>query len=163
ERIALAATDAAAWVDHVPEWLAGGDALFECIVPLVEWDSPTVPMYDRMVETPRLNGSLRHEARPRGVQQMRKLLSGPYDLEFTGVGANLYRDGRDSVAWHGDRVARDLEADCYVAIVSLGGRRKFLMRPKGGGKSLRFDLASGDLLVMGGSCQRTWEHCVPKV
>jgi alkylated DNA repair dioxygenase AlkB len=92
---------------------------------------------------------------------MRTALSGRYGIAFTGVGANLYRDGRDSVAWHGDRVARDLQ-EALVAIVSLGGRRRFLLRPKGGGRSVRYDPGPGDLLVMGGSCQRTWQHSVPK-
>jgi alkylated DNA repair dioxygenase AlkB len=92
---------------------------------------------------------------------MRAALSDRYGVRFTGVGLNLYRDGRDSVAWHGDRVARELP-DAVVAIVSLGGPRRFLLRPKGGGHSVRFDLCSGDLLVMGGSCQRTWQHSVPK-
>ncbi len=162
-RVPLPTHDGEAWVDHVPEWLAGGDELFERVVRLVEWNAPTVHMYERTLEQPRLSGSLRIAGRPPVIDDMRKLLSARYDVEFTGVGANLYRDGNDSVAWHGDRVARDLPVDCCVAVLSLGGRRTFLMRPKGGGNSIRFDLGSGDLLVMGGSCQRTWEHCVPKV
>ena len=151
-----------AWVDHVPGWIAGGDEVFATVRPLVEWDSPVVPMYDRMVETPRLNGALPKERRPPIVEDMRRALSKRYRQRFRSVGANLYRDGRDSVAWHGDRVARDLP-EAVIAVLSLGGRRRFLLRPKGGGPSLRFELHSGDLLVMGGSCQRTWDHCVPKV
>jgi alkylated DNA repair dioxygenase AlkB len=53
--------------------------------------------------------------------------------------------------------------EAIIAVLSLGGTRRFLLRPKGGGKSVRFEPASGDLLVMGGSCQRTWQHSVPKV
>ena len=49
-----------------------------------------------------------------------------------------------------------------VAIVSLGARRRLLLRPNSGGPALRFDVGMGDLLVMGGSCQRTWQHAVPK-
>ena len=49
-----------------------------------------------------------------------------------------------------------------VATLSLGGPRRFLMRPKGGGPSRSFRLGWGDLMVMGGAAQRTWEHCVPK-
>jgi alkylated DNA repair dioxygenase AlkB len=48
------------------------------------------------------------------------------------------------------------------AIVCLGATRVFALRPRGGGKSLRLQHHHGDLLVMGGSCQRTWEHCIPK-
>jgi alkylated DNA repair dioxygenase AlkB len=93
---------------------------------------------------------------------MAEALSGWYGVAFTQVGANLYRDGMDSVAWHGDRVARDLE-ESTVALVSLGTPRPFKLRPKGGGKSIGFVPDRGDLLVMGGSCQRTWDHAIPKV
>ena len=74
----------------------------------------------------------------------------------------LYRDGRDSVAWHGDTIGRGRSEDTMVAIVSLGSAREFLLRPRGGGTTIRHRLGHGDLIVMGGSCQRTWEHAVPK-
>lgn len=151
-----------AWIDHAPGWVSGGDDLFAELVERIRWDAPVVRMYDRMLDTPRLSGRIERSIRPRVVEEMRSLLSARYGIEFRRVGANLYRDGRDSVAWHGDRVARDLPEAC-IAIVSLGGRRRFLLRPKGGGRSRRVDLLCGDLLVMGGSCQRNWDHCVPKV
>ncbi len=50
-----------------------------------------------------------------------------------------------------------------VAIVSLGAVRPFGLRPKSGGPALKLQIGHGDLLVMGGSCQRTWLHGVPKV
>jgi len=81
---------------------------------------------------------------------------------FATAGLCLYRDGRDSVAWHGDTTGRSSTQDTIVAIVSLGAPRSLLLRPRGGGKGLRHEVGHGDLLVMGGSCQRTWEHCVPK-
>ena len=81
---------------------------------------------------------------------------------FVSAGMCLYRDGRDSVAWHGDRIGRGRSADTMVAIVSFGSPRPLMLRPVGGGQSLRFPLGHGDLVVMGGSCQRTWEHCIPK-
>ena len=151
-----------AWVEHVPGWLAGADSLFVTVAGLVDWNSPMVTMWDKRVQTPRLHGELTAAVRPPVVECMRAALSDRYGIEFRSVGANWYRDGHDSVAWHGDRVARDLP-EATIAIVSLGGPRRFLLRPKGGGASVRFDLGSGDLLAMGGSCQRTWQHCVPKV
>jgi alkylated DNA repair dioxygenase AlkB len=82
---------------------------------------------------------------------------------FRTAGLCLYRDGRDSVAWHGDRIGRGNTDDTMVAIVSLGDPRALLLRPAGGGgPTLRHEVGHGDLLVMGGSCQRTWEHAVPK-
>jgi alkylated DNA repair dioxygenase AlkB len=72
-----------------------------------------------------------------------------------------YRDGRDSVAFHGDRLGIR-RADAIVAIVALGFPRRFLLRRAGGGSSRQFNFGGGDLLVMGGTCQLTWEHAVPK-
>jgi alkylated DNA repair dioxygenase AlkB len=151
-----------AWVDHVPGWLRGADELFDVVADVVNWQSPMVRMWDKQLQQPRLNGSLAADDRPVIVEEMRTALSERYEIDFLSIGANLYRDGRDSVAWHGDRVARTLP-EATIAIVSLGGPRRFLLRPKGGGRSVRFELASGDLLAMGGSCQRTWQHSIPKV
>ncbi|MGH9246216.1 MAG: alpha-ketoglutarate-dependent dioxygenase AlkB family protein [Acidimicrobiales bacterium] len=152
--------DATAWVDHAPGWVAGGDTLFETLLTAAPWEEHKVWMYERKVEQPRLTA--RWDERPAMLDDMRTALSGWYGVEFTSVGFNLYRDGRDSVAWHGDRVARELP-EAIVAIVSLGGRRRFQLRPKGGGLSTTIWVASGDVLVMGGSCQRTWDHSVPKM
>src|SRR5258706_12094239 len=105
-----------AWVDHVPSWLTGADDLFATVADLVAWDSPMVGMWDKPVQTPRLSGSLAEGERPRIVDDIRAALSTRYDQAFLSVGANLYRDGRDSVAWHGDRVARTLPR-AVIAIV----------------------------------------------
>ena len=119
-------------------------------------------MYERLVEVPRLYAVLDQDGpSPPVVLAMRALLSARYGEAFTRVSLGYYRDGRDSVAFHGDRIARTLPS-ALVATVSVGAPRRFLMRPVGGGSSLAFSLGSGDLLVMGGSCQRTWQHAIPK-
>jgi len=92
---------------------------------------------------------------------MQNVLSVRYGERFARVSLGYYRDGRDSVAFHGDRIAR-LLPQALVATVSVGASRRFLMRPAAGGASLAFSLGRGDLLVMGGSCQRTWQHAIPK-
>ena len=99
---------------------------------------------------------------PAVVEEMASALGGRYRTRFVSVWVNFYRGGGDSVAWHSDRIGID-PAGSMVAIVSLGGPRRFLLRPAGGGRSRSFTLASGDLLVMGGACQQNWEHSVPKV
>jgi alkylated DNA repair dioxygenase AlkB len=96
------------------------------------------------------------------IEAMRTALSARYGVTFTSCGCNLYRDGHDSVAWHGDRIRKEV-VDPRVAIVSVGEPRKLLLRPVGGGGSRAFRLGHGDLFVMGGSSQRTWQHSVPKV
>ncbi len=153
--------DATAWIDVAPGWLAGDAALFEVIRDGTEWEQPEVRMYDRTVLTPRLVGRPDPALHP-AIGEMSRLLSDRYGVPLDRVSAGYYRDGADSVAWHGDRVARERD-EAVVATVSLGGPRRFRLRPKGGGPSLTYSLGHGDLVVMGGSCQRTWDHCVPKV
>jgi alkylated DNA repair dioxygenase AlkB len=152
---------AGAWVDAVPGWVHGAAALFDTVLAEAPWAEHERPMYDRMVTEPRL--STRSWSRPPAiVVGMAEALSATYGRDLSVVSANLYRDGRDSVAWHSDRVGR-IRRRTVVAILSLGHPRRFLLRPAGGGRSLRFVPASGDLLVLGGTIQRTWQHCVPKV
>jgi alkylated DNA repair dioxygenase AlkB len=138
----------------------GAGALFEALVAAAPWGSHQRPMYDRLVLEPRLT-TKQWDDPPAPVVELGRALSERYGLDLGVVSANLYRDGHDSVAWHGDRVGRK-RAETVVAIVSLGAARRFLLRPKGGGASIRLVPEPGDLLVMGGTCQRTFEHCVPK-
>jgi alkylated DNA repair dioxygenase AlkB len=160
--------DRGAWVDIRPGWMAGADVLFERLRGAVPWREERRRMYDRVVEVPRLlcfygeGAALPDPA----LAQARAALDRHYGPElgepFRTAGLCLYRDGRDSVAWHGDRIGRGAKEDTVVAILSLGAPRALLLRPRGGGPALRHEIGHGDLLVMGGSCQRTWEHAVPK-
>ena len=157
-----------AWVELRRNWVSGSDRLFDHLVEAVPWRVERRRMYERVVDVPRLV-SFYDEERPLpdpALETMRATLSEDYWPElgepFRTVGLCLYRDGNDSVAWHGDTIGRASTEDTLVAIVSLGTPRSFLLRPRGGGSSRHFALGRGDLLVMGGSCQRTWEHCVPK-
>ncbi len=130
------------------------------------WGQRSRKMYDNRVREPRLTAPWNIRSgeplEPPILEDIRVSLSDRYAVEFDSVGFNLYRDGNDSVAWHGDRIKKEIE-DPVVALVSLGEARRFLLRPKGGGKSRAFMLGHGDLLVTGGKTQRTWDHSVPKV
>jgi len=155
-----------AWLDHAPSWASGAAELFDRLVASLTWTSRQVTMYGSKLDEPRMHArwpgpSVDPVAGP-WVEQAREVLGGRYGVELAGPGANLYRDGRDSVAWHGDRVMRE-GGPGLVAIVSLGEARPFRLRPTGGGPSRGFSLGHGDLLVMGGTCQRFWQHTVPKV
>jgi hypothetical protein len=120
-------------------------------------------MYERVVDVPRLVAELPdHDPGHPVLTEAAAGLSRHYGCALTRVSLAYYRDGRDSVAWHGDRLGY-LVDDTVVAILSVGAPRRFLLRPAAGGASRAFDLGWGDLLVMGGSCQRTWQHAVPKV
>jgi alkylated DNA repair dioxygenase AlkB len=120
-------------------------------------------MYDREVEVPRLlAGVPEHPACAGRVRELAEALSQHYGARFDRQMMALYRDGRDSVAWHGDKLGA-MRSNALVGVLSLGGRRRFALRPAGGGRSRVWSVGEGDLVVMGGTCQATWEHCVPKV
>jgi len=152
------------WVDHAPNWLSGADELFSTLMTALPWRQREVVMYDRLLAEPRLTWWWRQENGEREpvpvFAEIRQVLGDHYARSFDSIGCNWYRDGRDSVAWHGDR-ERHLPQP-LVAIVSVGSPRPFLVRRRGGGPSVPFSLGHGDLLVMGGRCQHEWEHCVPK-
>ena len=158
-----------AWIDVCRNWVPGADGVFEALVRDVPWRAERRQMYDRVVDVPRLvhtygvGEALPHDA----LVQARERLSAHYRDElgepFLTAGCCYYRDGNDSVAWHGDRIGRGNREDTMVAIVSFGDPRKLTLRPRGGGESIAVTMGHGDLVVMGGSCQRTWEHAVPKV
>ncbi|KPM54440.1 DNA repair protein [Frankia sp. R43] len=174
---------AGAWVDLRRRWVTGADSLFERLCAQVPWRAERRPMYDRTVDIPRLL-SFYEEGQPLpdpALMAARRALDLHYAPElgepFATLGLALYRDGRDSVAWHGDRIGRGSSHDTMVAILVLGAPRALLLRPRPGGPAatstatatatststtIRLTLGHGDLLVMGGSCQRTWDHAVPK-
>ena len=165
-RVGRIQLDETAWIDFEPEWVSGADALFDEIIAARNWKQRTRRMYDKRVLEPRLTAPWNLASGgplvPPLIEEMRRSLSGRYGVEFDSVGFNYYRDGQDSVAWHRDRIRKEV-VDPIVALVSIGERRRFLVRPRGGGASRAFALGRGDLLVTGGTAQRAWEHSVPKV
>ena len=158
-----------AWVEVRSGWLTDADGLFDQLHDCIPWRAERRQIYERVLDVPRLVSfhNLVDEPAPHPrLKQMRRRLNDTYGGELgeplTTAGLCLYRDGNDSVAWHGDKIGRSASADTMIAIVSLGSTRVFALRPRGGGRSLRLAHRHGDLLVMGGSCQRTWEHAIPK-
>jgi alkylated DNA repair dioxygenase AlkB len=161
-----------AWIDVLPAWLTGADTLFDALAHDVPWQAERRRMYDRVVDVPRLLAFYgEDEPLPHPVlDTARDALSAHYGPElgepFRTAGLCLYRDGHDSVAWHGDRIGRGDTEDTMVAIVSIGSPRALMLRPRPGTSNepntQKYALGHGDLIVMGGSCQRTWEHAIPK-
>ena len=154
-----------AWVDTMTGFVRGGDTLLEAVRSSIALSTGRRPMYDNMVDIPRLSGHLSTDEVGSAVplvNDIAAMLGDRYQKAFTRVGVNLYRNERDSVAWHADKIGRIMHQP-IVGLVSLGAARPFLLRPLGGGPSRRFVLGSGDLLVMGGTCQHRFEHAVPKL
>jgi alkylated DNA repair dioxygenase AlkB len=155
--------DETAWVDHLPGWVTGHEALFEHLVRTTAWRHERRRMYERVVDVPRLVAGFPSDGPGHPIlADIGALLDAHYATVFERVSAAYYRDGRDSVAWHGDTTARELP-EAVVATISLGAPRRFLLRPRAGGPTRAFSLGWGDLFVMGGACQRTWRHAIPKV
>jgi alkylated DNA repair dioxygenase AlkB len=151
-----------AWYDYQEGFILGHETLFEVLAATTRFRTMQEKMYERVVDAPRLVASLPGDGPGHPlIGRIQETLGARYGEAFPRVSLALYRDGRDSVAWHGDRVARRMNT-AHVATVSLGEPRKFLLRPYGGGASIALTLGWGDLLVMGGTCQRTWQHSVPK-
>ena len=158
--------DERSWLDEVPGWVSDHGDVFDLLLAEAPWRQRERWMYEKTVLEPRMVAGWSDETLPQlpaRLEEMRAALSGYYRVEFDSVLVNLYRDGRDGVAWHGDTVRKTLH-DPIVATVSLGERRRFLLRPGTSGPAKRsFTPGGGDLLVMGGACQHEWQHTVPKV
>lgn len=157
-----------AWVDHRPGWVCGSDQLLEILLTKVPWESERRQMYDRVLAVPRLlfwysaGATLPDQLLTDARAALSEHYAGELGEPFATAGMCLYRNGHDSVAWHGDTIGRGAHTDTLVAIISIGSARSLQLRPRGGGPGVKFALGHGDLVVMGGSCQRTWEHAVPK-
>jgi alkylated DNA repair dioxygenase AlkB len=160
ERIQL---DETSWIEHVPGWLAGSDRLFDELLHAAAWERRSRWMYTREVVEPRLTAEYPDltTAPDAGLRMVAAALSSHYGVDYRALWINLYRDHRDSTGWHGDLIGK-VQEESIVPVLSLGATRRFLVRPVDGGKSIRFQPAAGDLIVMGGRTQRDWHHSVPK-
>lgn len=167
-RVQRVRLDDGAWVDVARGWISGADEVFPRLVDDIPWHTERREMYDRVVDVPRLlhlygvGDELPHPALSAARSELNRYYADELGEQFVTAGCCYYRDGRDSVAWHGDRIGRSRTEDTMVAIVSFGAPRLLSLRPNGGQLHSSHPLGHGDLIVMGGSCQRTWEHAILK-
>lgn len=154
--------DATSWVEHIPAWLARNEELFDSLSQVAGWEQRKRWMFTKQIEEPRLTAEYRVLAEaPVALRDIGQALSSHYGVAYDSAWLNLYRDHRDSTSWHADRPSCKRER-CIVPVLSLGATRRFLIRPKEGGRSTVFIVERGDLIVMGGRCQKDWVHAVPK-
>jgi alkylated DNA repair dioxygenase AlkB len=157
-RIAL---DATSWIEHIPRWYSDDGELMSHLLETADWEQRDRWMYNKTVIEPRLTaGYTMADVPVPKIRLIGSLLSKQFSVPYDSVWMNLYRDQHDSTSWHADRPC--LRDECIVPVLSLGNTRRFLIRPKAGGRSIAFTVKNGDLIVMGGRCQRDWVHCVPK-
>jgi alkylated DNA repair dioxygenase AlkB len=165
--------DATSWVDYVPGFVRDPSTEFAAVHADAPWAQTEVLRYDKYVPEQRLSAGLRPDARPL-LRQTDLHLRSVYRQQFEGVAAILYRTGDDFQGLHSDRAMRWLD-DTLIAIVVLGQRRPFVIRPRGSWTESLADRVpagqapddivllpgEGDLLVMGGRCQADWLHGIP--
>jgi alkylated DNA repair dioxygenase AlkB len=165
--------DDGSWVDVVRGWVTGADVLYDTIVGRVPFAQGRVFRYDRWVDEPHLGAGFRLDQEPPSpvLLDATRALRARYRVSFGSYSLVWYRDGRDSMAFHRDRDMRWLD-ETVVALLSLGARRPFHVRPRANryaheadakGATHDFAPGPGDLLVLGGAIQAGWEHAVPKV
>ena len=162
--------DEASWVDVVRGLVPRGDEVHDALLSSVAWQQGQVFRYERWIDSPRQMAPYPPGTQP-AIDEVDAWLRRRYGVRFTAPALALYRNERDSVAFHRDRELGWLD-DTVIAVLTFGARRPWLVRPLGGRRNyvdddmsdvLDFSPASGDLLVMGGATQARWLHAVPKV
>ncbi|MEV7320040.1 alpha-ketoglutarate-dependent dioxygenase AlkB [Streptomyces sp. NPDC093970] len=155
--------DSTSWVDYVQGWLAGDDELMSMLMRQADWEQRSRWMYTRQVEEPRLTAEFPviTDAPHPVLTYLAETLSAHYGTPYTRLWMNWYRDHDDGTGWHADRPANKLD-EAVIPVLSLGATRRFLIRPEGGGASRPLVVHGGDLVVMGGRCQKDYQHMVPK-
>ena len=151
------------------------DLLFSKLLTHLHWQEEDIFIFSKWVKVPRLMcwhgdpnayyqySGVSHQPLPwtLELQSIREKVEQYCQCTFNSVLANLYRDGRDSMGCHADD-ERELGINPTIASLSLGEERLFKMHHKKSKQSLSINLQHGDLLIMGGTCQRYWMHSVPK-
>lgn len=158
--------DAEEGIVYHPGFVPAGVAArwFAALRDGIEWQAQRRPMYDRVVDVPRLTASwwLDDPALPDALAEAAALLRAALGHPFNAVGLNFYRDGRDSVALHNDKL-HSLVPGHPIALLSLGAPRRMAIRAKPPARHVqRIDLAPGSLLVMSHASQHTHEHGIAK-
>ena len=155
--------DDTSWIDHVQGWLAGDSELMEALMKQAAWEQRSRWMYTRTVTEPRLTAEypVIADAPQPVLHYLTEVLSTQYGQPYSRLWMNWYRDNTDGTGWHADRPANRLDG-AVIPVLSLGATRRFLIRREGGGPSTPVVTHGGDLVVMGGRCQKDYVHSVPK-
>lgn len=140
-----------------------------------DWEQPEITIFGNTVLEPRLSTwhnelgeGYKYSGVMRRAQPFSKMLSEIRDrcaeitnTPFNSALVNFYRNGQDGMGWHSDNEACN-GPEPIIASVSLGATRRFDMRHRKTGETIKIDLESGSLLVMAGKSQQCWVHQVAK-
>ena len=140
-----------------------------------QWEQPEITIFGNTVLEPRLStwhnelgegykySGVMRRAQPfsKTLSDIRKRCSEVTNTPFNSALVNFYRNGQDGVGWHSDNEACN-GPEPTIASVSLGATRRFDMRHRKTGETIKIQLESGSLLVMAGKSQQCWVHQVAK-
>lgn len=165
--------DAPGCVDYFSGWVEHADRLFGVLQDQIAWEQHQLTLYGRTMPTPRLTAWIGDSAYrysgivnepapwPEALANLQERLRQELDVDFNSCLANLYRDGTDSMGYHSDNEP-ELGQRPTIASISLGDRRRFVLRHRTTGERWSWDLGQGDLLVMRDESQSDYAHAVPK-
>lgn len=167
-----------AWLELLPELVPAPERWMSRLVGELPLAPETYRMGSRAVQSPRLvswhgepgtgyaYSGVSHEPTPwtAALGELRTLVENTTGLRFNSVLANLYRDGSDSMGWHADREPEigPTPDDRWIASLSFGARRRFVLKHRRSAVRHVFELGAGDLLVMRGTVQDHFRHALPK-
>jgi alkylated DNA repair dioxygenase AlkB len=164
---------APACVDYRPGWVDDHQSLFDRLREEINWEQHEITVFGRTMPIPRLTAWVGDAAyRYSGIVNqpipwtatltgLRERLEQQVGAGFNSCLANLYRDGSDSMGFHSDDEP-ELGPEPTIASISLGARRRFVLRHRVSGERWSWDLGAGDLLVMRNESQQNYAHAVPK-
>jgi alkylated DNA repair dioxygenase AlkB len=161
----------------IPKFLLPGqtEPLFQQIMNETVWEKPEMVMFGKKysqaglstwytdTEIPYVYSGITRQPHQMTVAlaNILRLCEVATSASFNSVLVNLYRDGNDSVSWHADNEEIN-GSEPVIASVSLGATRRFDLRHKESGETVRVDLEDGSLLVMSGLSQHCWVHQIAK-
>jgi alkylated DNA repair dioxygenase AlkB len=160
-------------VDYRPGWVDDHQSVFDRLRVEIRWEQPKISLFGRTASVPRLTAWMGDAAYrysgivnqpapwPAPLAAIRERLEREVGVAFNSCLANLYRDGSDSMGFHSDDEP-ELGPEPTIASISLGARRRFVLRHRVSRQSWSWDLGEGDLLVMRDESQRDYAHAVPK-
>lgn len=160
------------WLDDI-----AAQSFYDHLVTSLRWEQPTLTIAGKKHPIPRLQawyGDAEAVYRYSGttfvpmpwttvLSDIRFRLEELCEARFNSVLANWYRHGADSMGFHADNEP-ELGSRPVIASLTLGGTRRFVLKPYRGmnAESFSIDLGNGDLLEMSGETQDFWQHGVPK-
>ncbi|NMG60582.1 alpha-ketoglutarate-dependent dioxygenase AlkB [Geitlerinema sp. P-1104] len=153
------------------------DKIFQTLFSQVSWKQEKIKCYGKELDLPRLTAwygdtgkryvysriAMEPEPWIPVLLYIKSRVEDVAQFSFNSVLLNLYRDGRDSIAWHSDDEP-ELGKQPVIASLSFGGERKFQLRHKvkKEQEKVELNLTHGSLLIMKGKTQEYWQHQIPK-